>query len=113
MSNLFKYLGFIFDRYSFHECYRLLQEDPDDRELLAVTFDYGRQAVWALDDLKKEDKELSDKVHEIAKQVREKKIGREDAPYLFPPYDPPEFWIYFYGFIVETFLRVYFLAQTK
>ena len=91
MPKIGNYLTLAWHKYIFGMGYDLLQKNSDDRELLAVTFDHGIRAIWALDDLKKEDKELSDKVHELSKQVREKKIGRDDAPYLFPPLGPYDF----------------------
>ena len=92
MSKIGTYFDLVYHRFLFNFDYETLQQDPDDRELLAITFDHGVRAVWALDELKKEDKELSDKVHKLSKEIREKKIGREDAPYLLMDrQDPPEF----------------------
>lgn len=92
ISGIRNYLTLAYHRCEFGISYSILQENPDDREILAITFEHGRRALWALDDLGKEDKELSDRVYLLSKQVKEKRITWRDAPYMFPEYqDPPEF----------------------
>ena len=92
MSKIGTYFDLVYHRFLFNFDYETLQQDPDDRELLAITFEHGRRALWALDDLEKEDKELSDRVYQLSKQVREKRITLDDTPYMFPErQDPPEF----------------------
>ena len=81
------YYSFIFDL-----GYRWLQDHPDDREVLAVTFEHGRRALWGLDKIGREDKDLADKVYDLSKQIKAKVITWEDAPYMFPErQNPPEF----------------------
>ncbi|MDO8510575.1 MAG: hypothetical protein Q7S55_00255 [Nanoarchaeota archaeon] len=91
MSRIRDYLTLAYHGCFFDIGYGMLQQNPDDREVLAITFEHGRRALWALDDLGKEDKELSDRVYQLSKQIKEKRITRDDAPYMFPPNEPPEF----------------------
>ena len=84
-------LTLAYNTFLFDIGYKMLEENPDDREVIAITFEHGRCALWALDDSGRENKDLADKVHQLAKQVREKRITWRDAPYLFPErQDPPE-----------------------
>lgn len=92
MPKIIQYLTPAYHTFLFDIGYSILQNNPDDREVLAITFEHGRRALWCLEDIGKEDKELSDKVYQLSRKVKEKKITRDDAPYMFPEYqNPPEF----------------------
>ena len=95
--NIIQYLTPAYHTFLFNLGYKTLEKNSDDREVLAVTFEHGRRALWGLDALGKKDQELSDKVHELSTIIKEKGITWEDAPYMFPDYmfpelrHPPEF----------------------
>ena len=89
---LIQYFTPAYHTFLFNLGYEVLGQNPEDREVLALTFEHGRRALWGLDAIGREDQELADKVHQLSKVIKEKKITWEDAPYLFPErQDPPEF----------------------
>ncbi|HLD39879.1 MAG TPA: hypothetical protein VJB13_01945 [Candidatus Nanoarchaeia archaeon] len=62
------YLTFAHHKYLFDLGYTLLQQNPVDREVLTTTFEQGVLALSALQDLRREDADLSRKVYQLSQQ---------------------------------------------
>jgi len=80
-----------YHQFIFNLGYKSLEKSPDDREVLAVTFEHGRRALWGLEEIGREDGDLARKVHQLSKEIKTRNITWEDAPYMFPRQEPPEF----------------------
>lgn len=84
MLKIIGYLTVAYHGFLFNQGYNILKKNPNDREILAITFEYGRRTLWALDDLDRKNKDLEEKVYALSKEIKQKGVTWEDAPYLFP-----------------------------